>query len=109
VRDSYSADEVTKIEDQAYEVGKATGLREGKEEGFVDGMAAAHDVVWSTVDRLQQSLNDVMGVYIDMKSPIYDEQNQQARELEVAYRILSEFRERFADDYDEVMRKHKSD
>ena len=77
------------------------------EDNFIEGMAAAHDAVWGTLDRLQQSLNDVMGVYIDMKS-VYDEQNPQARELEVAYRILSEFRERFTDNYDEVMREHKS-
>jgi len=109
MQDSYPAERVTEIENEAYEVGKTTGLREGNEESFVEGMAAAHDVVWSTVDRLQQSLNDVMGVYMDMKSPIYDEQNQQTRELEVAYRILSEFRERFVDNYDEVMRKHNTD
>ena len=78
------------------------------ESGVQKGMSEVHDIVWDTVARLQQSLNDVMSVYIDMEL-VYDEQGPQARELEVAYRILSEFRERFIDDYDEVMRKHKSD
>ena len=78
------------------------------ESGVQKGMSEVHDIVWDTVARLQQSLNDVMGVYIDMEL-VYDEQGPQVRELEVAYRILSEFRERFIDDYDEVMRKHKSD
>ena len=79
------------------------------ESGVQKGMSEVHDIVWDTVARLQQSLNDVMGIYMDMKSEPYNEENQQARELEVAYRILSEFRERFADNYDEVMQKHKTD
>ena len=70
-------------------------------------MATAHDVVWTTVDRLQQSLNDVMSVYIDMES-VLTQESQLIRELEVAYRTLSEFRERFVDNYDEAMGKHKA-
>jgi len=90
------------------QIEEITGEEMDNEDAFIEGMAEAHDVVWSTVDRLQQSLNDVMGIYMDMKSGIYDEQNQQAKELEVAYRILSEFRERFADNYDDAMREHKA-
>lgn len=78
------------------------------EDAFIEGMAAAHDVVWSTVDRLQQSLNDVLGVYLDVPSRLMHE-HPVVSELEVAHQVLNQFRERFVDDYDEVMRKYKSE
>jgi len=106
VRDSYSNEEVTKIEDQAYEVGKTTGLREGKEERFIEGMSEAHDAVYTTLERLQQSLNDTMGIYMDMPEDI-TRQNPEVRELSAMYAVLNQFREMFIDNYDEAMRLHK--
>lgn len=106
MRDSYPADEVTKIEDQAYEVGKTTGLREGKEEGFIEGMAHAHEIVYQNIERMQQSLNDVMGIYMDMPSK-HMHDHPSVAELEMGWRVLSHFKERFVDDYDEEFRKHK--
>jgi len=107
MQDSYPAERVTEIENEAYEVGKTTGLREGNGEGFVEGMAEAHDVVWSTIDRLQQSLNDVMGIYMDMPQDIKRE-NPEVKELSAMHAVLSQFREMFVDNYDEAMREHKA-
>jgi len=106
VRDFYPADEVTKIENQAYEVGKTTGLREGKEEAFQKGMAHAHEIVYQNIERMQQSLNDVLGVYLDVPSKLMHE-HPVVSELEVAHQVLNQFRERFVDDYDEAMRTQK--
>lgn len=107
MQDSYPADRVTEIENEAYENGKAVGLREGGEDAFYEGMAEAHDVVFSTLDRLQKSLNDVMGVYMDMPNDI-TRQNPEVQELSAMYAVLSQFREMFIDNYDEAMREHKS-
>ncbi len=70
---------------------------------FYKGMAEVHEVVYQEIERLQQGLNDVMSVYMDMSK----EENQTARELEVAWRVLFEFKERFTDEYDEKMRAMK--
>ena len=107
MRDFYPADEVTKIENQAYEVGKTAGLREGKEEAFQKGMAHAHEIVYQNIERLQQSLNDMMGIYMDMPDDI-TRQNTEVREFSAMYAVLNQFREMFVDDYDEEMREHKA-
>jgi len=70
---------------------------------FYKGMAEVHEIVYQEIERLQRGLNDVMSVYIDMSK----EENQTARELEVAWRVLFEFKERFTDEYDEKMRAMK--
>jgi hypothetical protein len=108
VRDSYSANEVTKIEDQAYEVGKTAGLREGQEEAFQKGMAHAHEIVYQNIERMQQSLSDVMGIYMDMPSKLTQDHPSVA-ELEMGWRVLDQFKERFVDDYDDEFRKHNND
>jgi hypothetical protein len=69
-------------------------------------MAHAHEIVYQNIQRLQRSLSDVMSIYQDMQSPIYEE-NPQVRELEVAWRTLALFRDLFVDDYDEEMDKVK--
>lgn len=107
VQESYPADKVTEIENKAYEVGKSHGIYEGREEAFTEGMAEAHDVVYTTLERLQQSLNDTMGVYMDMPEDI-TRQNPEVRELSVMHAVLNQFREMFIDNYDEAMREHKS-
>lgn len=71
---------------------------------FYKGMAEVHEVVYQEIERLQQGLNDVMSVYMDMSK----EENQTARELEVAWRVLFEFKERFTDEYDAKMQAAKS-
>lgn len=106
MQDSYSAERVTEIEDKAYEVGKATGLRESSEE-FIDGMAEVHEVVYITLDRLQQSLNDTMGIYMDMPEDI-TRKNPEVKELSAMYAVLTQFREMFIDNYDEAMRNYHS-
>ena len=70
---------------------------------FYKGMSEVHDIVYQEIERLQRGLNDVMSVYMDMSK----EENQTARELEVAWRVLFEFKERFTDEYDEKMRAMK--
>jgi len=70
---------------------------------FYKGMYEVHDIVYQEIERLQQGLNDVMSVYMNMSK----EENQTARELEVAWRVLLEFKERFTDEYDEKMRAIK--
>lgn len=107
MQESYPAERVTEIENKAYEVGKTTGLREGREEAFIEGMCEVHDVVWTTLDRMKQSLNDVMGVYMAISSGTTP-QNPEVRELEVMWAALDEFKEKFADNYDEAMREHKA-
>jgi len=71
---------------------------------FYKGMSEVHEVVYQEIERLQRSLNDVMSVYMDMSK----EENQTARELEVAWRVLFEFKERFTDEYDAKMQVAKS-
>ena len=77
------------------------------EEDFQKGMAHAHEIVYQNIERMQQSLNDVMGIYMELPSKLMHE-HPIVSELQVAHEVLSQFRERFVDDYDEVMRKHKS-
>jgi len=71
---------------------------------FYKGMSEVHEVVYQEIERLQRGLNDVMSVYMDMSK----EENQTARELEVAWRVLFEFKERFTDEYDAKMQAAKS-
>lgn len=73
---------------------------------FYKGMAHAHEIVYQNIERLQRSINDVMGIYQDMQSPIYEE-NPQVRELEFGWRTLALFKDLFVDDYDEAMDKVK--
>ena len=77
------------------------------DEEFIEGMAEAHDVVYTTLERLQQSLNDMMGVYMDMPEDI-TRQNPEVKELSVMHAVLNQFREMFNDNYDDAMREHKA-
>ena len=74
-------------------------------EDFYKGMSEVHEIVYQEIERLQQGLNDVMSVYMDMSK----EENQTARELEVAWRVLFDFKERFTDEYDAKMQAAKSE
>ena len=74
-------------------------------EDFQKGMAHAHEIVYQNIERMQQSLNDVMGIYMDMPQGIKRE-NPEVRELSAMYAVLNQFRERFVDDYDDEFRKH---
>ena len=76
-------------------------------EDFQKGMAHAHEIVYQNIERLQQSINDMMGVYMDMPDDI-TRQNPEVRELSAMYAVLNQFREMFVDDYDEEMREHKA-
>jgi len=78
-------------------------VRRVMSDDFYKGMSEVHDIVYQEIERLQQGLNDVMSVYMDMSK----EENDTARELEVAWRVLFEFKERFTDEYDEKMRAVK--
>jgi len=74
-------------------------------EDFQKGMAHAHEIVYQNIERMQQSLNDVLGVYLDVPSKLMHE-HPVVSELEVAHQVLNQFRERFVDDYDDEFRKH---
>ena len=76
------------------------------ESGVQKGMAEAHDAVYTTLERLQQSLNDMMGIYMDMPQDI-KAGSPELRELSAMHAMLNQFRELFNDNYDEVMRRHK--
>ena len=76
-------------------------------EDFQKGMAHAHEIVYQNIERMQQSLNDMVGIYMELPSKLMHD-HPIVSELEVAHQVLNQFRERFVDDYDEVMRKHKS-
>ena len=73
-------------------------------EDFQKGMAHAHEIVYQNIERLQQSLNDVMGMYIELP-PRLMEEHPIVSELQAAHEVLSQFRERFVDDYDDEFRK----
>lgn len=69
---------------------------------FMKGMAHVHEIVYQNIERLQRSINDVMGIYADMK-PINYEENSQFRELEFGWRTLALFKDLFVDNYDETI------
>lgn len=97
------ADIANAIQGQIEEI---TGEEMDNEE-FIDGMAEVHEVVYTTLDRLQQSINDMMGVYMDMPDDI-TKQNPEVRELSAMHAVLTQFREMFIDNYDEAMRNYRS-
>jgi hypothetical protein len=71
-------------------------------------MAHAHEIVYQNIERMQQSLSDVMGIYMDMPSKLTQDHPSVA-ELEMGWRVLDQFKERFVDDYDDEFRKHNND
>jgi len=97
------ADIADAIQGQIEEI---TGEQMDNEE-FIDGMAEVHEVVYTTLDRLQQSINDMMGVYMDMPDDI-TRQNPEVKELSAMHAVLNQFREMFIDNYDEAMRNYYS-
>jgi hypothetical protein len=75
-------------------------------DGFLEGMAETHGIVFDAIEELQKSLDNVQAIYY--LGDVIGKKTAKVEELQTVIDALAHLKDVFQDKYDTVMDEHKA-
>jgi len=84
----------------------ANDVDQASADGFLEGMAETHGIVFDAINELQQSVENVQSIYYI--GNVVGNKNAKVQELQTVFDALTHLKDVFEDKYDEVMDEHRA-
>jgi hypothetical protein len=82
----------------------ANDVDQASADGFLEGMAETHGIVFDAINELQQSVENVQSIYYI--GNVVGDKNVRVQELQAVFDSLTHLKDVFQANYDEVMDEH---